>query len=160
MAKWPRGKSFSSRCNFQSDSSFFPAYKDKVFAWSLGQSLTCHSYCRRKWIQAPIGKTKGIVLVAQILLGQLRHGQVAGQVKSLGHCRKGWRAAGLEGRRAGEPQGWRAAGLVSASLRQCDGTGFRLGQHPTTASPSRTRTSLLLHSTNAPSSWSKPPAQF
>ena len=81
--------------------------------------------------------------------------------------RGGWCAGALVRWCAGERGGWWlvagalvrwcagalvAGALVSASVSQCGASGIRTGQHHTTASPSRTRTSLLLYSTNAPTS--------
>jgi len=92
-----------------------------VFAWSLGQSLSSRSYCRRNWIRAVRGKPMGIVLVAQILLRQLRQGQVVGQAKSLGHCRK---EAGRQAPWSFCP-GWGCGGGAALLRLVCDKHGER-----------------------------------
>ena len=66
LAKWPSGqgvKAFPADAISSLISLFSPAYKDKVFAWSLGQSRSYRRYCRRKWIRALIGKGMGNVSV-------------------------------------------------------------------------------------------------
>ena len=51
LAHWPTGqgvKGIPADSISSLNSLLLPAYKDKVFAWSLGQSRSCCSYCREK----------------------------------------------------------------------------------------------------------------